>query len=238
MKPLKAAGWPRRPFQSPGLLESAQAKNVANGAKCVDALFRQQFRVLRRAAGLSQTELARRLGTTRQRLSRWEKSKIDLTPSEEQGIGALISEMSSNARCASHALKRCWDCERNLAIDKFSIDRSRVGGRRSRCRECSAKYLMAHRRTAGIKPRRTERTSEVNRQLLKRDFEEILQLGDGFHFVDVPLTVLKSVVATDFQSNPLVRRWKDDADAGRLTIEQFQAMMELQDVQEILESLR
>lgn len=219
-------------------MESAQATNVANGAKGVDALFRQQFRVLRRAAGLSQTELARRLGTTRQRLSRWEKSKIDLTPSEEQGIGALTSVMSANARCASHALKRCWDCERNLAIDRFSIDRSRVGGRRSRCRECSAKYLMAHRRTSGIKPRRTERTSEVNRQLLKRDFEELLQLGDGFHFVDVPVSALTPVVDADLQSHPLVRRLKNDADAGRLTIEQFQAMMELDDVQEILESLK
>ncbi len=201
-------------------------------------LFRHQFRVLRRAAGLSQTELARRLGTTRQRLSRWEKSKIDLTPSEEQGICALISEMSANARCASHALKRCWDCERNLAIDKFSIDRSRAGGRRSRCRECSAKYLMAHRRQVGIEPRRTERTSEANRQLLKRDFEELLQLGDGFHFVDIPLTALTPVVGIGLQRHPAVRRWRTEAEAGRLTIEQFLTMMELHDVQEILESLQ
>ena len=213
-------------------------KNVAIGAICMSTFFRHHFRVLRRAAGLSQTELARRLGTTRQRLSRWEQSKIDLTPCEERGIDRLIVELSAEARCAAPAYKRCWDCERNRAIDEFSVDRSRSYGRQSRCRECSAKYLVARRRQAGIGPRRTHQIPEATRPPSKRDFEELLQLGDGFHFVDVPLTALAPVVDSGLQRHPVVRGWKLDSDAGRLTIEQFQAMMELQDVQEILESLR
>lgn len=201
-------------------------------------LFRHQFWVLRRAAGLNQTELARRLGTTRQRLSRWEQSKIDLTPSEERGIGGLIIELSAEARCATRALKRCWDCERNLAIDEFSIDRSRSSGRRSRCRECSAKYLVAQRRQAGIGPRKTHQTPETTRQSLKRDFDELLQLGDGMQFDDVRLTALAPSVDIGLQRHPTVRRWRTEAKAGRLTIEQFEEMMQLHDVQEILESLR
>jgi predicted transcriptional regulator len=84
-------------------------KNVAIGAICMSTFFRNHFRVLRRAAGLSQTELARRLGTTRQRLSRWEQSKIDLTPCEERGIDQLVVELSAEARCAAPAYKRCWE---------------------------------------------------------------------------------------------------------------------------------
>lgn len=144
------------------------------------------YRQLRRASGMTLDELAEALGTTRQRLSRWEHGRASLTPPEQNLIDVLIDKLRQEAADSKHLLKRCWDCKVKRPFEDFNRDRSRPGGRQSRCAQCSA---VSSRRSRGCNQISRPAVSKVSTNVFasrntRRDFEERAQLGPDLHIID------------------------------------------------------
>jgi hypothetical protein len=180
--------------------------------------FRHQFRTLRRAAGVSQTQLARRLGgTTRQRISRWEKSRIHLSHVEQKMLDRECRALTERAHAEHRETKLCWDCKQTLSTQDFALDKSRSDGRQSRCRTCSRANSMRRRRQLGTSSwRPRENQTWANNQPTRRDFDELNLVGDGMHLVDSPVLRGRARYDSELSSHPVIRKLRRDARAGIL----------------------
>jgi len=131
-------------------------------------------------------ELAEALGTTRQRLSRWEHGKASLTLQEQHLLNGLIDKLRQEALDSTHLLKRCWDCKNERPFEDFNRDHSRPGGRQSRCARCSA---VSSRRSRGCNSISRPAVGKVSTNVFaleytRRDFDELAQLGPELHIID------------------------------------------------------
>ena len=203
--------------------------------------FRHQFRILRRAAGVSQAQLALRLGgTTRQRVSRWEKSRTHLTHVEQKLLEQECRIITERAHKENSATKLCWDCRRKLSAHDFAVDKSRTDGRQSRCRACSRANSMRRRRQLGTSRRRpSENQTWAKNHPTRRDFDELNLLGDGMHLVDAPMVKEGPRHNSEFRDHPEIRRLRRAARAGKLVyLRDREELLGLPEVQKLLNQLR
>jgi transcriptional regulator with XRE-family HTH domain len=201
--------------------------------------FGAQTRVLRKAAGITQTDLARIVGTTRQRVSRWEKGRAEFTDSEIMKLTQLVADIARTAREPIDRNVTCWDCNQTQPENEFSADRTRGSGRQSRCRRCARRYAENRRRLSGIPARR--RTSDsltgVDRFLV-RDFDELAQLGDGMHLLSRPLDVWTGRGREDLSNWLLIKKLRAEARNWNASPELFlEAIVDRPEVQELLATL-
>lgn len=203
--------------------------------------FRHQFRILRRAAGVSQAQLALRLGgTTRQRISRWEKSKTHLTHVEQKLFDRECRALTKQAHTVNTATKLCWDCRQTLSTQDFALDKSRLDGRQSRCRACSRANSMRRRRRLGTSGRRASENQEWAKNLpTRRDFDELNLLGDEMHLVDAPIVKDKHRYESELRGHPEIRKLRRAARAGKLNyLRDREELLGLPEVQKLLNQLR
>lgn len=201
--------------------------------------FGAQTRVLRRAAGITQTELARIIGTTRQRVSRWEKGHAEFTDSERMKLTQLVADLVRTARSPIDRNVTCWDCNQTQPENEFSADRTRGSGRQSRCRRCARRYAENRRRESGSQARRHTSDSLTGAdRFLARDFDELAQLGDGMYLLSRPLDVWTGNGREDLSSWPVVKKLRDEARNWNASPELFlEAIVDRPEVQELLATL-
>ena len=201
--------------------------------------FGAETRVLRRAAGITQTDLARIVGTTRQRVSRWEKGRAEFTDSERMKLTQLIADLAQTARAPIDRNLTCWDCNQTQPENEFSADRTRDSGRQSRCRRCARRYAENRRRQSGIPARRRTSASLTGAdRFLARDFDELAQLGDGMYLLSRPLDVWTGKGREDLSNWPLIKRLRVEARDWSAPPELFlEAIVDRPEVQELLATM-
>lgn len=150
----------------------------------MDSKFVDQFRQLRRAAGISQSMIASRLRTSRQRISRWEKGRVQLSKNELERISLIVGQICSDARNGLVATRVCSACKFRRTFEEFNRDSSKASGRQSICKSCSVTTSRKWRQNQTFPTAR--HSVSRNTTYLKRDYKAFQALGDtsGMHWVE------------------------------------------------------
>jgi transcriptional regulator with XRE-family HTH domain len=98
----------------------------------------EDFRILRKRSGLSQGQVAAKIGCSSSRVSRWESGQTDLPASSQQALHNLIDELIQALGKNDRQVLVCWNCKRELRADDFAKDTRRRNGLQTKCRECSS----------------------------------------------------------------------------------------------------
>jgi len=203
--------------------------------------FRRRFRHLRRRYGLSQTAVATSIGTTRQRISRWEKRLARLTVEELQSLHNLYVKLEQKEASKCCKAKVCWDCSKLRPLEEFNRDRSRRDGRQSRCAVCSTRHS---RRIRSRKIRRKPRASLVHsvcfgRSSTSRDYDELAQLGDGMHLTERRLVTFSGddIQLLEVRFPELVQQGRAAVAAGKTREQVLEEIKRRVDFQQALSAL-
>lgn len=172
-----------------------------------------EFKRLRLESRLSQAELARKIGCSPSRVSRWEAGSVSLPELAKCPLNDVFDELLRKVSQNTARTYTCWICKKMSPSCGFARDKSRTSGLQTKCRDCScklatkwrlenyARYIENRRdyyaRIALTRPDKTAKSSSGNigeSHVCADELHQLKMLGieDGFHLdkkrMEYPIT--------------------------------------------------
>jgi transcriptional regulator with XRE-family HTH domain len=149
------------------------------------------FRLLRRAHGITQGQVASRCGCSVSTISKWEKGQVQPPPHSLSLLDSLKVELM---QASDTGLRKCPSCKQVKHLSEFGIDRSRRSRTQSKCRTCNRVLAASWRKENAAyvaDKRRIRRKIDSSERRLARHwgktsddrvFQEALMILDGEEF--------------------------------------------------------
>ena len=104
-----------------------------------------EFKRLRLESRLSQAELARKIGCSPGRVSRWEAGSVPLPELAKCPLNDVFDELLRKVSQNTARTYTCWICKKMSPSCGFARDNSRTSGLQTKCRNCSCKLATKWR---------------------------------------------------------------------------------------------